>query len=76
MTKEVKEVEVCLTHSREKLEMMLILGFADYAERYDSSCSAWGIKKRFADKFGTDVFAWYNQSGTAWGFSPIFRWVD
>lgn len=68
--------EVCLTHSKEKLEMALRLGFSDYTERYDSSCSAWGIKKRFADKFGKGVFAWYDASGTAFNYTPIFLWVD
>lgn len=73
---EKKMKEVCLTHSKEKLEMMLNLGFSDYAERYDFSCSVWGFKKCFVDKFGKGVFAWYDQSGTAWEFTPIFRWVD
>ena len=72
-----KRVEVCLTHSREKLEMMLNLGFADYAKSYDLDCSARGFKKRFADKFGTGVFAWYDKSGTAIDdFTLTFRWVD
>ena len=39
--------EVCLTHSREKLEMMLSLGFSDYAKRYDLGCSLWGLKSVF-----------------------------
>ena len=71
-----KQVEVCLTHSREKLEMMLNLGFADYAKSYDLDCSARGFKQRFADKFGRGVFAWYDVSGTAFNYTPIFRWVD
>ena len=71
-----KQVEVCLTNSREKLEMMLNLGFADYAKSYDLDCSARGFKQRFADKFGKGVFAWYDASGTAFNYTPIFRWVD
>ena len=72
----IMEKEVCLTHSKEKLEMALKLGFADYAKRYDRDCIARKFKKRFADKFGADVYAWYDMSRTAYGFTPIFRWVN
>ena len=68
--------EVCLTHSREKLDMMLSLGFSDYAKRYDLGCSLWGFKKRFSDKFGVGVYAWYDSTGTAFNYKPVFRWVD
>jgi len=69
---------VFLTHSQEKANAMINnLGFSDYRKHYNDDCNARKFKCRFEDKFGNDVYAWYDQSGTALkNWTPVFKWVD
>lgn len=71
------ERTVFLSHSQKKADVAIgILGYSDYKKHYNNNCIARNFKCRFEDKFG-NVFAWYDQSGTALeNWTPVFEWVD